>query len=151
MLEAQARLLLGMSVRADIPSWIGLTIQRGGQLMSWTKCDCHDRTYTGKASSLYASLHQNGERETARRKLCPSGLSDLLGVCSRYLTSHATYDGDGSDLFQTCGWCGQERGVSGGAAVFVTVYKLGKEREDFAGCACDTHVAQARQDALVAV
>lgn len=119
--------------------------------MSWTKCDCHGRTYTGKASNVYASLDRDGERTSAKLKLCPSGLSDLLGVCGRYLTSHDTYDGDGSDLFQTCGWCGQPRGENGGGAVFVTVYKHGKVREDFAGCACDQCVAQATQDALIAV
>lgn len=117
--------------------------------MSWTKCDCHGRTYTGKASNLYASLDQVGDRDTAKRKLCPSGLSDLLGRASRYLTSNVDYDGDGVALFQTCGWCGDARGQNGGAAVFLTVYKHGKEREDFAGCACDTHVGQARQDALI--
>lgn len=120
--------------------------------MSWTKCDCHGRTYTGKASNVYARLAFSGQDDVSRRvKLCPSGLSDLLGICSRYLTSAATYDGDGSDLFQACSWCGQERGHLGGAALFLTIYKHGKEREDFAGCACDDHVANARESVPIAV
>lgn len=119
--------------------------------MSWTKCDCHGRTYVGKASTVYSTLLTGDDKAQVKSKLCPAGLSDLLGRAGRFLTSSSGYDGDGLDLFQTCGWCGEERGEKGGAAVFLTVYKHGKEREDFAGCTCDKDLAQAGQDVLIAV
>lgn len=120
--------------------------------MSWTKCDCHGRTYTGKASNVYARMAFTGQEDVSQRiKLCPSGLSDLLGVCSRYFTSSDTYDGDGSDLFQTCAWCGNGRGPDGGAAIFLTVYKNGREREDFAACACDVHMHDAARELSLAL
>ena len=117
--------------------------------MSWTRCDCHGQTYTGRASSLYPSIMVENKKFGRRRKLCSSGLSDVLGAAGRFLTSAGSYDGNGLDVFQTCGWCGEPRGEHGGAAVFLTVYKFGKEREDFAGCACDKHIDQAADDLLV--
>lgn len=119
--------------------------------MSWTKCDCHGRTYVGRASTLYATMAFADDKDSKKRKLCPSGLSDLLGRCSRYLTSSESLGTDDTDLFAACDWCGKERGENGGAAVFLTVYKLGKEREDFAGCVCDSDLGQARQDVFLAI
>lgn len=119
--------------------------------MSWTKCDCHDRTYVGRASTLYASMVFRDDKDSKKRKLCPAGLSDLLGNAGRHLVSADQLGTDDVDLFSTCDWCGKERGENGGAAVFLTVYKLGKEREDFAGCVCDSDVGRARQDVFLAI
>lgn len=119
--------------------------------MSWTKCDCHGSFYQGKASQAYSTLAFHEDKASARHKLCPAGLSDLLGNAVRYLTSADELGTDDLDLFTACDWCGEPRGENGGAAVFLTVYKLGKEREDFAGCVCDKHVAQASQDVFLAI
>jgi hypothetical protein len=118
--------------------------------MSWTACDCHGRTYTGRSSTCYSALVEGEKRHSKKLKLCPEGLSDLLGRAGRFLSSSEGFDGSLVDLFEACGWCGQPRGKSG-AAVFLTVYKLGKTREDFAGCACEEHLVNARSDTLIAV
>jgi len=115
--------------------------------MSWTSCDCHGRTYLGRSSTLYSAVVQGETRNSKKLKLCPGGLSDVLDRAGRYLTSSEGYAGDGSDVFEACGWCGVPRGREG-AAIFLTFYKLGKTREDFAGSVCSEHLVQASQDVL---
>jgi hypothetical protein len=114
--------------------------------VAYKACDCHGQLFRGPTSHFYPTIIVDELPTSKKVRLCPSGLSDVLGRISRYYeSSEGLVDGQMA-LFTSCCYCGVERTDGNGGAVFVTLYARGSARKDAAGAVCAEHLGQAAQD-----
>jgi hypothetical protein len=118
--------------------------------VAYKPCTCHGTLFRGPTSHFYPSIVVGDVGQSDKVRLCPSGLSDVLGIIGKHYESQDRHLDDGVAVFASCGYCGCERADGSGAAVFLTVYARGGDRQDFVGAVCDEHLAQAAQDLFLA-
>lgn len=118
--------------------------------MAFKPCTCHGTLFRGPSSHFYPSIVVGDVGQSDKVRLCPTGLSDVLGRISRYFEPQNGHADGGVAVFAACGYCGLARPDGTGGAVFVTVYPRGGDRQDFVGAVCDEHLAQAAQDLFLA-
>jgi hypothetical protein len=107
--------------------------------MALFPCDDGGHRYTGRQQTIYPAVVHGVRSARAKRRLCPAHFDDAM----KQIISHA-YDGqldfDQADVLR-CGVCDESASLSA-AMLFVTVYKLGSDREDYwaplhEGCIAD--------------
>jgi hypothetical protein len=112
-------------------------VTKGAGPMALYPCDYGAHRYSGAQQTAYPAVLIGGQSQRRKLRLCPIHFAEYISSFDLVLNA-----ADQPTIAVQCWCCGTDK-VD--AALFLTYYEQGQERQDLWGSSCEAHLAAASE------